>query len=247
LSGFEQALGSQDITVGGVPATSHFAHVLVAADYRMKRLAMNFDPSPVQGLPSYLHMASAGGRGVQNVMPRWWLAASYEPVLTDETGLSFELRGQGVKAMTESDALAVDGSRKHTGKSSPAAKKWAKAMTDHYEKLSVKEPIFGELRNMMDLAVIGALIVKENLLAKAGLELTMLVDDASLPAVKLDVPKEVDSKASLVDKRGKYIISVSGGVKIESWQIADTKEISPELAPARETAMTGQSTAWWWN
>ena len=46
--------------VNGVPADSHFARVLVAADYRMKRLAMNFDPSPVNGLPSYLHMIKPG-------------------------------------------------------------------------------------------------------------------------------------------------------------------------------------------
>ena len=45
----EQALGLQQITFTGVPATSHFARVLVAADYRMKRMAMNFEPSPVRG------------------------------------------------------------------------------------------------------------------------------------------------------------------------------------------------------
>ena len=41
--GIEQALGPQTITVSGIPATTHFAHVLVAADYRMKRLGMNLD------------------------------------------------------------------------------------------------------------------------------------------------------------------------------------------------------------
>ncbi len=40
----EQALGRQQISFTGVPASSHFAGVLVAADYRMKRLAMNFEP-----------------------------------------------------------------------------------------------------------------------------------------------------------------------------------------------------------
>ena len=56
----ESALGMQRISVEGVPATSHFARVLVAADYRMKRIAMNFDPSPVRGLPSYLQMVRPG-------------------------------------------------------------------------------------------------------------------------------------------------------------------------------------------
>ncbi len=53
-AGLEKALGRQQVTFTGVPATSHFASVLVAADYRMKRLAMNFEPSPVRGMPSFL-------------------------------------------------------------------------------------------------------------------------------------------------------------------------------------------------
>ena len=74
----EQALGPQQITFSGVPPTSHFARVLVAADYRMKRLAMGFEPSPVRGLPSFLQMISAGGKGMSNMLPRWWLEPKYE-------------------------------------------------------------------------------------------------------------------------------------------------------------------------
>ena len=62
----EQALGPQTITVTGVPATSHFARVMVAADYRMKRLSMNMEPAPIAGLPSYLEMMSGGSRAIAN-------------------------------------------------------------------------------------------------------------------------------------------------------------------------------------
>ena len=64
-AGIEQALGRQQVTFTGVPATSHFAGVLVAADYRMKRLGMGLDPSPVAQMPSYLQLMKAGGRGMQ--------------------------------------------------------------------------------------------------------------------------------------------------------------------------------------
>lgn len=42
-------LGPQTISFHGVPPDSRFAHVLLGADYRMKRLGMNLDPSPVKG------------------------------------------------------------------------------------------------------------------------------------------------------------------------------------------------------
>ena len=88
-----------------MPTTSHFARVLVAADYRMKRLAMGFEPSPVRGLPSFLEMLPVSGRGMSNMMPRWWLEPKYESVLRDADGLAWELRGGSVKAMTEEDYL----------------------------------------------------------------------------------------------------------------------------------------------
>ena len=57
----EKALGMQQISLHGVPETSHFARVLVAADYRMKRISMALDPSPLRGLPSYLGMFAGQG------------------------------------------------------------------------------------------------------------------------------------------------------------------------------------------
>src|SRR5205085_4694241 len=82
-----ETLGPQIITVTGIPADSHFARVLVAADYRMKRLAMGFEPSPLRGLPSFLSMTKAGSKGMQNMLPRWWLASDYDSVVSDADGL----------------------------------------------------------------------------------------------------------------------------------------------------------------
>ena len=53
------------------------------------------------------------------MMPRWWLATNYEPMLTDAEGLAWELRGPGVKAMTEEDFLTANGDRVHTRQSQP--------------------------------------------------------------------------------------------------------------------------------
>ena len=105
--GIEEALGRQQVSVSGVPATSHFAAVLVAADYRMKRLAMAFDRSPVKGLSSYLDMYSGSGAGMSNMMPRWWLEPKYDGLLRDADGLAWEFQGAGVKCMTEEDFQAA--------------------------------------------------------------------------------------------------------------------------------------------
>jgi hypothetical protein len=255
IRGIEQQLGSQTITVTGVPDTSHFARVLVAADYRMKRLAMNFDPPPITGLPSYLHMMRSGGRGKFSAMPRWWLATNYQPLLTDDEGLAWELRGPGVKAMTEEDFLTASGDRVHSGKASPLAQKWADNMTARYDELSKRDPIFGELRNCMDLAIVAALTFKERLADKAHCDLSTLVGQDGLQVQASPAPKHVDSKASVLQRGDDWIISASGGVLIHSWGVADSKEQSDSLDPLRTKAAAPEASkdpatqpaSWWWN
>src|SRR6185436_16001452 len=101
----EEAVGPQTVTVTGVPGTSHFARVIVAADFRMKRLAMNFEPAPVDGMPSFLDLIKRNRAAANNMMPRWWLAPNYDPISRDSEGLAWEIRGQGVRCMTEQDFL----------------------------------------------------------------------------------------------------------------------------------------------
>jgi hypothetical protein len=240
----EKALGMQQISVTGVPDTSHFARVLVAADYRMKRIAMGFDPSPVRGLPSYLSMAKPAKAMVS---PRFWLEPNHSGVLCDAKGLAYELCGAGVKAMTEEDFVATTGKVEHSGKADPTAQKWADLMTQKYSDLAVADPVFGELQNCMDLAIVGALIVKANLPEKAGYDLPTLT---SSPAVKTDVfnaPKQVASIASVLNKAKGRLMSISGGVAINSWAIADKVTTNDKVASVREKAAFANNAGWWQN
>jgi hypothetical protein len=252
VSTIEQRLGPQTITLQGVPPTSHFAQVMVAADYRMKRIAMKFELSPLKGLPSYLEMVSVGGRGMNNMQPRWWLATHYDPLLTDADGLSWQLRGPGVKTMTEDAYFAANGQRVvQAGKTSPAAQKWADIMTEKYDQLSLRAPIFGDLRNCMDLAVVSALIFKEQLARKADLDLTPLLSDVQLPVDEYPIPKQTDSKCSFVKKSGNWVISVSGGVQMDPWAVIEQKEQTEILDSLRHKALPGKNSAasehWWSN
>lgn len=249
LDNLQTALGLQTISVEGVDKDTHFARVLVAADYRMKCLAMNLvDKQPLKDLPNYLGMVQSSSRGVPSSLPRWWLATDYEPLRTDGAGLAWELRGPGVKTMTEDSQLAANGNLKSTGKSSGPAKRWADLMTSKYEALSLKEPIFAELRNIMDLAVIGALISKERLIEKAGLEAHSLLSKEGMATASFATPKHVPSIASVVNTKKSYVISASGGVMLDSWQVADRKETSKDIDQTRADAkVAGRDADWWWN
>ena len=243
----EQTLGPQTVTIKGIPDDSHFARVIIAADYQMKRLAMNFDPSPVKGLPSFLQMMKSGGAAPKNMLPRWWLEPNYESLLVSPDELAFEIRGASVKAMTEEDFVAANGSRQRSGKASPLARKWADNMTAHYDELAGKNAVFGQLRNCIDLAVVSALIVKDRLAEKAHYSMSVFLHDDQLVTEKFNQPKQIATQASVLQKGANWLISASGGVQMYCWQLAEKAEPSPDLAPARAKAVLPPDGRWWWN
>jgi hypothetical protein len=248
IDGIQQALGQHDIKITGVPADSHFARVLVAADYHMKRYAMNLDPAPIKGMPGFLDLVRAQNAKIDNMMPRWWLACNYEPIGASEDRLTWELRGPGVKALTEDEIVNADGTLTQTGKKSPVAEKWADTMTDRYDELSGKNIVFGELRNLMDLCVIAALIQKEGLLEKAQCQIPVLNDAGfAVSTFKWPVPRKISTQCSFIKRNREFVITASGGVQIDSFGVADKVAVDDALKSIRQGALARNGKAWWWN
>jgi len=242
----EEAVGAQSVIVEGVPTTSHFARVIVAADFRMKRLAMDFQPAPIDGMPSFLDLLRQNRRlgAWNNMMPRWWLAPMYEPLQRDPEGLAWELRGQGVRCLTEQDFLNQAGQRERTGKAEPIAQQWADTFTEKFDELAREDSAFGALRNVMDLAVVGALLAKERLLERSGLQAPNLMHEQ--PLEEYPAPRSVPSQASFVKAGRLWVITVSGGVQIFPWQVADRTEVSSTLTGVHH-AEPPTTAAWYWS
>jgi hypothetical protein len=247
LKAREQAMGMQQITLAGVPGSSHFARVLVAADYRMKRIGMGFEPAP-KGvkLPSYLQLLSMTSHSVST--PRWWMEPKVEAILKDPNNMAWEIRGLSVQTLSQEDFFNEKGEKVSTGGTNQLAKQWADTMTKQYASLAVGDPIFGELQNCMGLAVVGALIVRERLPERAGNTMPTLFSTTELRTDEYYVPKQVASQASLLRKAGRgSAVSVSGGVAINAWSMTEKAQVSDSVAAVRGKAMAKDRTAWWWN
>lgn len=248
LPALEKAMGNQVISLTGIPEDSHYARVLVAADYKMKSIAMNLTGSNVDGLVSYptmLKQKRANPKGQS--MPRWWMACDYDPLAKSEDGLTWQVRGQGVKVMTEDDI--VDGDQvKGSGRVNKFAQQWAGLMTEKFDELVVADPIFGDLRNIMDMSVVAALIEKEGLLKRVGLKLpTMMAKDSDYEVYKLPVPKMLPTKTSVLKIGNRFMITASGGVQVESWQVAAKTAVDDQIAVLREKTNPDDYIQWWWN
>lgn len=247
LPKLEQAMGQQVISLTGVPENSHYARVLVAADYKMKCIGMALMPSQVEGIPSYLGLLKAKRANPSTgSMPRWWMACNYEPLAKSADGLTWKLRGQGVKTMSE-DEIIEDGKIKGARKAGKFAQEWADRMTEKYNELAVKDPIFGDLRNIMDMSVVAALIEKEGMLRKVGLDLSVLTKGDDYEIYHMPVPKHLPTQASITNVNGKLMITASGGVQVDSWAVASKSEVDDQIAANREKSNPDDYVTWWWN
>jgi hypothetical protein len=248
LAKLEQALGPQTIRINGVPPGSHIARVMLAADFRMKRLAMGFEKPPIGGLPGYLKLMKVdSGTGSEQLLPRWWLAPRYGALARNAEGTAWELQSPGVECLTENSRLEETGELAQTGAAGSAARKWADNMTDRYDALSERITVFAKLRNAMDLAVVAALLVRHDLPDRAGWSFPTLSGTDIAGGAEFAVPRTVDSRASFVRKGRNWIVSVSGGVEIDPWSLIEGTAESPTVAEARAAAAPGGGLAWWWD
>ncbi len=243
---FEQLLGNQVVTITGVPENTHFARVLVAADFRMKQISMGVEPAPVAGLPSFPTLVSSSGRVPGNMMPRWWLAPDYEPLLRDESGLTWKFQKAGVKTMVEADLRGATGEREKIVEAAPVYRKWADLMTARYEELSKADPVFGQVRNCMDLATVAALIANERLLEKANLALPTILGNDGVKPAELPPAKYVPAK-SVFGRVGRNWMFVTGGVEINAWELASRQSVSAGLATWRQQLPHPSTDNWWYD
>jgi hypothetical protein len=97
----------------------------------------------------------------------------------------------------------------------------------------------------MDLAVVAALWVKEDLARKAGVEVPLLTASDGVPTAPFPAPKQVASKSTVVHKQ--HWIVASGGISINPWKAVQQSRTTADLAATRAKTAAKAPTKWWWD
>lgn len=253
LSDLRDSVGTQDIEVFGVDPSSRLARVLVEADYHMKLIGMGLAEG-VDGVESYLksiHLRPGDAPPAMSVL-RWWFALKYDAIGRSEAGDAFALLGQGVRVLSENELLAEQGQRVHTGTSDGLNRQFAEAFTLRFADLAKKYPVYGELRNIFDLAMAVAIIQSEGLEARAAWKPALLGDREKLRLPHGNVPREVETVINHRVINQRHIVAgVSGGVMVAPSDVlrqAKSNESSStaiDRAPAPPKELAAGS--WWWD
>jgi hypothetical protein len=255
FSGMEKAMGPQSVRLFGVPGSSRFALKLLAADYRLKRIALGHDPSPAKGVVNYLDLAAKRLRPGPQRQHRWWFVGEYDAVYHTADDLAFELDGQGVRVATAPTAASnSDDKKSKQPQAAPAARQFATAMTAHFTEAAARVPIFAELQNLIGLAVAAELIAQRTSRDERSWQPTALLDEKTHAIATATVPQFVPSLANFrLVKNRHWLISISGGVEIyarsmtnrTARQAAPDKRKLPEVRAA--SRVPEGMNRWWWD
>lgn len=243
-------LGNQNIRVWGVPGDSGFARTLVEADVLLKRLALGVEHAQVRGFKTHLSLIRPQG----NSMQRWWFTPLYDAFQTTEDRTVFKFTGQRLQVLSQEE-IVISGVRSDSATTRKSTQLFAKIFTDKMPELAEKHPSLAELQNLTDLAILVALIKKENLAQKLNWSMALFLDAAKLPTVKYFVPKEVASLNKSRSVGSRMVIGlISGGVVMKTRPTLDSMVTDPNISRTllkqkldAESSPKPESHPWWWD
>jgi hypothetical protein len=251
VNGLRTSLGMQNIRVGGISPNTHFAQVLIEADYRMKLIGIGLEKPPVK-LASYVDNAKPG-MVKNNAMQRWYFVPDYKCVKVTADDMGMELVGDTVKLVGENEVVGRDGNRSSSGTSNKASAKFVEGFTKKYGEIANRVPVYAQMRNCIDMAVVAAFIQEHKLYDKCGWNLDVFGDENKIATETLNTPRQVETTVAAVVKNNTLMTPVGGGVTIHPNQAIESSNITQDeegkLMERREAINLAGLPAgqWWWD
>jgi len=249
VAGMREALGPQTVTVQGVPAGSHFAQVLVEADYRMKLIGIGLERPPVK-MPVWVELATAGAVAA-NALQRWYFVPDYECVRVSEDDLAIELVGRGVKLCGADEVVKPDGTRLSASRADQASRTFTEAFTQKYAEIAARNPVYAQLRNMIDLVVVAAYLQEHDAYGKAGWGAETLRDESCCAVETLTPPTRAETAIHAVWRANRLLTPIGGGVVVQPRRAVQAPNLLSDeegaVQAAHAAAKDLPAEGWYWD
>jgi hypothetical protein len=158
----KEAWGPQQVVVGGVPRNSRHAHVMIDADYHMKRVSQGLVELPgVASCPERLLAAEEQKlQAVQTSatsglsMSRFWFhIAEGHPTFLESKGIVW-LTNCTVVVLTERQMATAEGKLRDAGGDDPHAQGFARDLSEKFSQATAVVAAYAELENLYRLSAL---------------------------------------------------------------------------------------------
>ena len=247
--GMKKSLGLQNVTIRGISPRTHFAQVLVEADYRMKLIGIGLE-KPAAKIVSYVDRADPR-QIARNAMERWFFVPNYECICQSEDGTAMELVSEGVKLIGENERVGADGARVNSGEVNPASQEFVREFTEKYPQLAARSPVYGQLKNLIDMTVAAAYMQQQDFYGQSGWKAELFGDEQRFPVETYETPRQVESAVNVVWKGNLLTTPIGGGVQIQAREalLPSRIQTNNERTIAAKSAVQIETnrTQWWWD
>jgi hypothetical protein len=249
VGGMKEALGTQVVSVQGVSPATHFAQVMVEADYRMKLIGIGLETPPVR-MKTWIDLASAGAVAA-NALQRWYFVPDYQRVRIAEDDLAIELVGEGIKLCSADEVVLPNGQRLGADRADKASKTFTETFTRSYAQIAARSPVYAQLRCLVDLAVAAAYLQEHDGYGKAGWAAGTLRDEKAYPIETLPAPREAETAINAVWQGNRLLTPIGGGVTMYPRLAMDPPNLlmdeKGEVGKARTAAQALPAGVWYWD
>ncbi|MCC9656528.1 DUF1598 domain-containing protein [Rhodopirellula halodulae] len=251
VRGLKQNLGLQTVTIEGIPAATHFARVLVEADYRMKLIGIGLEqlPVPVRSYVARTNPATASA----NSMERWYFQPNYDGVSVSEDNLAMRINERGVQLVGANERVQGDGVRVGTGRVNRASQGFTKEFTEKYNLIADQVRVYAELRQLIDLSIAAAYIHEQDFYGQANWSMPILGNESAVSVETYTVPEKVETAVNAIWRGNTLMTPLGGGVNMQP-RIAlnddrvtiDTEgqHVQVKQSSGPDQLAPGQ---WWWD
>jgi len=250
-SRLKQNLGLQKVTFRGIPTSTHFARVLVEADYRMKLIGIGLERLPVR-LMSYVDRANPNTVSA-NAMERWYFQPNYDGIAVSEDGLAMKIKERGVQLVGANERVSQGGTRVASGRVNKASQAFCKDFTDKFTQIAGQVRIYAELRQLIDVAIAAAYIQQQDFYGQAQWGMPVLMDESKVSVETYIAPSQVETAVNAIWKGNTLMTPLGGGVNLQP-KMALTRDrviVDSDGNNNRVKQSAGPSNLadgqWWWD
>ena len=211
-NGLKQNLGLQTVTFRGIPSSTHFARVLVEADYRMKLIGIGLERLPVRVM-SYVERANPSAVAA-NAMERWYFQPNYDGIAVSEDGMAMKIKERGVQLVGENERVA-GGNRVATKRVNRASQAFCKDFTNKFNQIASQVRVYAELRQLIDVAIAAAYIQEQDFCGQAGWAMPVFMDESQVSVETYTVPEQVETAVNAIWKGNTLMTPLGGGVHMQ--------------------------------
>ncbi len=205
------ALGPQTVVVGGVPRNSRHAHVMIDADYHMKKVSQGL--VQVDGIRSCLDIVlDEAKRQVVTTgripplsmsMSRFWFhVGKGEPTYQESKGIVC-LEKCSVVVLTEKQRSSADGMLYDSGEDDPHANAFAQELSDRFQTAATIVAEYANLENLFRLSAVLRAMHLRDAVNQARLDLGFWLKEYKYRAESA-MPTSLRGLANSKEARGEF-------------------------------------------